>query len=142
LLMVPNESPLRYSFTMFIFIHIKHITYVHLYVVCDPLVAPENGNIDCLLGDDGNANIGDTCSFTCNAGFGLHGSTMRECQPQHGEGTSWSGSEASCEVGMHRMFYEVTIFTTPLFSCLYVYKYIYVQIYEPFKTEFITTLIL
>ncbi|XP_065894428.1 protein mesh-like isoform X2 [Dysidea avara] len=65
--------------------------------VCDPLVAPDNGDIDCSLGDDGAANIRDTCTFTCDDKFKLHGSAMRECQFQHGKGTSWSGNEARCE---------------------------------------------
>jgi len=75
--------------------------------VCDPLVAPENGDIDCSLGDDGVANPRDTCTFTCDDGFELRGDAMRECQVQRGEGTSWSGREASCVPGMYRIPYKL-----------------------------------
>ncbi|XP_065905187.1 sushi, von Willebrand factor type A, EGF and pentraxin domain-containing protein 1-like [Dysidea avara] len=67
--------------------------------VCDLLTAPDNGDIDCSLGGDGAANPGDTCTFTCDNGFTLRGSAMRECQFQRSKGTSWSGNEASCEPG-------------------------------------------
>ena len=77
---------------------------VLLFTVCDPLGAPDNGDIDCSLGSDGAANPGDTCTFICDEGFRLHGSVMRICQVRHGEGTSWSGNETRCESGMHRMF--------------------------------------
>ena len=48
--------------------------------------------IDCILGDDGVANPGETCSFTCNGGLLLNGSTSRTCQ----DNGSWSGSDAMC----------------------------------------------
>jgi len=71
-------------------------------------MAPENGDINCSLGDDGVANIRDTCSFTCDDGFSLRGSPMRECQFRRGEGTSWSGNEARCVPGMCRMHAYLT----------------------------------
>ena len=57
-----------------------------------PLAAPDNGNIDCELGDDGEANVGDTCTFTCNDGFELTGNDSRSCQIDE----SWSGTETMC----------------------------------------------
>ena len=57
-----------------------------------PLSAPSNGMINCILGDDGVANPGDTCDFTCTGGFELVGSASRSCQ----DDGSWSGSEAMC----------------------------------------------
>lgn len=57
-----------------------------------PLNAPSNGMINCTLGDNGAANPGDTCSFTCTGGFVLDGSTNRMCQ----DDGSWDGSDAMC----------------------------------------------
>jgi len=69
-------------------------TKLFLYLqVCQPLTAPpNNGMIDCTLGDDGVANPGDTCSFTCTGGFVLDGSTSRTCQ----DDGSWNGSDTMC----------------------------------------------
>ena len=38
---------------------------------------------------------GDTCSFTCNAGYELTGSNTRTCQSDG----SWSGTDAICTRG-------------------------------------------
>ena len=67
-------------------------------ITCPPLVdAPRNGDIDCSLGDDGEANPGDSCTYTCDNGFGLQdGSTTRTCQ---NDGT-WSGTEPRCRRGI------------------------------------------
>ncbi|XP_065903900.1 P-selectin-like [Dysidea avara] len=59
---------------------------------CPPLTAPDNGDIDCSLGDDGEANPGDTCTFTCDDGYELGGSTSRTC----GDDGSWSGTDTTC----------------------------------------------
>jgi len=59
---------------------------------CPPLTAPDNGDIDCSLGGDGNANPGDTCAFTCDNGFELSGSASRTCMNDE----TWSGSTTSC----------------------------------------------
>ena len=64
---------------------------------CPPLTAPDNGLIDCLLGDDGEANPGDTCTFTCDDGYELGGSTSRTC----GDDGSWSGTDTTCTQGMY-----------------------------------------
>ena len=64
-------------------------------VTCPPLTAPDNGDIDCSLGDDGEANPGDTCTFTCDNGHELTGSETRTCQNDG----MWSGSEPTCDRG-------------------------------------------
>ncbi|XP_065905188.1 P-selectin-like [Dysidea avara] len=61
-------------------------------VTCPPLTAPDNGDIDCSLGDDGEANPGDTCTFTCDGGYELGGSSSRTC----GDDGSWSGTDTTC----------------------------------------------
>jgi len=67
---------------------------------CPTLMAPENGMIDCSLGDDGIPSVGDTCTVTCNDGFVLDGDATRTCQMNRRR-TRWSGTEASCVSGMH-----------------------------------------
>ncbi|XP_065903420.1 uncharacterized protein [Dysidea avara] len=59
---------------------------------CQLLVAPDNGMINCSLGDDGQASLGDTCTFTCNSGYELSGNTSRSCQING----NWSGTESTC----------------------------------------------
>ena len=46
------------------------------------------------MGDDGVPSYEDTCSFTCNTGYELTGSTERRCQSDG----SWSGSPVSCSI--------------------------------------------
>ena len=66
--------------------------HVCIVPTCPPLTAPDNGDIDCSLGDDGEANPGDTCTFTCDDGYELGGSTSRTC----GDDGSWSGTDTTC----------------------------------------------
>jgi len=71
-------------------------------ITCTPLVdSPNNGEIECLLGDDGQPNPGDTCSYTCNAGFVIDGITVRTCQND----ATWSGTEPTCRQGVVSVFY-------------------------------------
>ena len=63
-------------------------------------MAPENGMIDCSLGDDGVANNGDTCTVTCNDGFTLNGDATRMCQITRRR-INWLGDGAHCVKGMH-----------------------------------------
>ena len=56
---------------------------------------PNNGMIDCSLGDDGMYSYEDTCSFTCNTGYELTGSNTRTCQSDG----SWNISDALCRRG-------------------------------------------
>ena len=69
---------------------------MYIVPVCPPLAAPDNGNIDCSLGDDGEANPGDTCTFTCDDGFELGGSSSRTC----GDDGNWDGTDTTCTPGM------------------------------------------
>ena len=71
--------------------------YVHFSIVnCSFIIAPNNGVINCSLGDDGVTSYEDTCNFTCNTGYELIGSDTRTCQSDR----SWSGSNATCNRGM------------------------------------------
>ena len=64
-----------------------------LTVSCPSLTDPNNGTINCSLGDDGVPSYEDTCSFTCNTGYELTGIySERTCQSND----SWSGSPVSC----------------------------------------------
>ena len=60
---------------------------------CPNLTQPDNGKINCSLGDDG---FRDTCSFTCNTGYDVIGSFTRICQIN---GT-WNGIETNCSRGI------------------------------------------
>ena len=53
--------------------------------------------ITCSLGDDGVPFYGDTCSFTCNAGYELTGSDTRTCQSDG----RWSGVDTYCTNGIN-----------------------------------------
>ena len=69
---------------------------MHLLVVnCLSLTDPNNGIINCSLGDDNITSYEDTCSFTCDTGYELTGSDTRTCQSDR----SWSGSDAICQRG-------------------------------------------
>ena len=63
-----------------LFILCKIIT--HILVPCLSLIDPNNGMINCSLGDDGVPSYEDTCSFTCNTGYELTGSDTRTCQSE------------------------------------------------------------
>ena len=54
---------------------------------------PNNGMINCSLGDDGAFSYEDTCNITCNKGFVLNGYDTRTCQSDG----SWSGNDTTCE---------------------------------------------
>jgi len=60
---------------------------------CDILSTPSNGGMLCSSGRVGVGYEGDTCSFTCNNGYG---SDSRTCLSNG----SWSGSETICKQGM------------------------------------------
>ena len=67
----------------------------HISVPCSSLTDPNNGTINCSLGDDGAPSYGDTCSFTCNTGFELTGSDTRTCQSDG----NWDSTNATCRRG-------------------------------------------
>ena len=64
---------------------------------CLSLNDPNNGVINCYLGDDGVPSYEDICGFTCNAGYELTGSETRTCQRDG----SWSGIDATCSKGIN-----------------------------------------
>ena len=66
------------------------------HTACQPLTAPDNGDIDCSLGNDGQPSLGDTCTFKCDDGYELSGSNNRTCQIDG----SWSGTDTVCTRGM------------------------------------------
>ena len=77
-----------------------------MIVSCPLLHNPNNGTINCSLGDDGIPSYEDTCSFTCNTGYELTGSDTRTCQSDGiWSGTddvydgSWNGDEGVCRIG-------------------------------------------
>ena len=63
-------------------------------------MAPENGTIDCSLGDDGVPTEGDNCTVTCNDEFVLRGRATRTCKSNRRRGLHWSRREARCVEGM------------------------------------------
>ena len=74
---------------------IKNIIHCYLNtltVMCSLLANPDNGIINCSLGDDGAPSYEDACSFTCNTGYELTGSDTRTCQSNG----SWSGDDVMC----------------------------------------------
>ena len=75
--------------------HKTNVLMYLLLVTCPSLIAPTNGMISCSLGGTNTPNPGESCTFTCNAGYELNGSGIRSCQ-NHG---SWSGSDATCSTG-------------------------------------------
>ena len=72
-------------------------TFINLFNVeirCNNLSTPANGEItSCSSGRVGVGHEGDTCSFTCNIGYGIIGINPRTCQSDG----NWSGSDVVCE---------------------------------------------
>ena len=66
---------------------------------CPPLTAPDNGKIDCSLGNDGLPTPQDKCTASCNSGFVLSGTTTRRCKADE----TWTGSDAVCTAGKYRV---------------------------------------
>ena len=65
---------------------------------CSSLTNPNNGTINCLLGDDGVPSYEDTCTFTCNTGYELTGSSEGTCQSDG----NWSNLGVMCREGIAR----------------------------------------
>ena len=61
--------------------------------------------IACSLGDNGIANPGESCAFTCDDGFQINGNIGRTCQNDG----KWSGAGTTCSRGMY-----VCIMTIPM----------------------------
>ena len=70
--------------------------YFFSVVSCPSLTDPNNGVVNCSLGDDGVSSYEDTCSFTCYTGYELTGSDTRTCQSDG----SWSDSDVTCRRGV------------------------------------------
>ena len=68
------------------------ILFSIILVQCPDLTNPMNGMISCSMISSPIYAYEDTCSFTCNTGYELTGSTERTCQSDG----SWSGSPVSC----------------------------------------------
>ena len=84
---------------------IQHFVHDLSYpIVCPPLTAPDNGDIDCSLGGDGEANPGDVCTFTCDHRHAQGGSTNRTCQ----DDGSWSGTDTTCKRSMYFLLYSTS----------------------------------
>ena len=56
--------------------------------MCPMLTAPQNGTISCPMGHTN----GSMCSFTCDTGFTLIGSSRRICRTT----TAWTGTPTFC----------------------------------------------
>ncbi|XP_019614031.1 PREDICTED: P-selectin-like [Branchiostoma belcheri] len=61
-------------------------------VQCPPLSRPTNGGMSCNNGS--SFRYPETCSFACNSGYRLSGSSGRTCQAD----STWTGSAAGCIV--------------------------------------------
>jgi len=70
---------------------------------CPMLMAPDNGMINCSLGENGVPTNGDTCTVTCNDGFRLRGDATRRCQAGQ---MRWLGNEARCEPGVDELYFN------------------------------------
>ena len=77
-----------------VYVHTNNVTNMLclLLVSCPQLTDPNNGVINCSVGDDGVPSYEDTCSYTCNTDYQLNGSDVRTCQSDG----SWSGIDATC----------------------------------------------
>ena len=83
------------------FMHISFIMCMYFTIVnCSSLSNPNNGTINCSLGNDGVPSYEDTCSYTCNTGYEITGSDTRTCQSNG----SWNGSDDVCRRGTYVHF--------------------------------------
>ena len=60
----------------------------HTALMCPMLTAPQNGTIRCPMG----RSTGSMCTFTCDTGFTLIGSSRRICRTT----TAWTGTLTFC----------------------------------------------
>ena len=66
-------------------------------VPCSNLTKPENGMMNCSLGDDRVLSYEDICNFTCNDGYKLNGNETTFCQSNG----SWTANEPCCNNGSY-----------------------------------------
>ena len=66
--------------------------YLYAVVQCTNLSSPTNGNVSCNSTDV--CRYEDQCSFSCDPGYELTGSSSRQCLSNG----SWSGSDVTCAI--------------------------------------------
>jgi len=71
-------------------------TFIVIDIQCGNLTTPSNGGMSCSSGRVGVGYEGDTCNFTCKAGYELTGNDTRTCQSDG----SWSDTETMCRRGV------------------------------------------
>ena len=81
----------------------SQFSFIVWLVPCPPLTNPNDGAINCSLGDDGVPSYEDTCGFTCNTGYELTGSDTRTCQSDR----NWSGTVAKCTRGVLYYIHQI-----------------------------------
>ena len=76
--------------------HQSSSKFISVIVQCPPLTVPIDGMISCSLINSPVFSYEDTCSFTCNTGYELTGSSeTRTCQSNE----TWSSSDVFCSRG-------------------------------------------
>ena len=80
---------------------------------CPHLNAPLNGSISCT----GEQVTDESCSFSCDPGFGLEGSLIRTCQPSN----TWTGLPTSCSL-LHCSALEPTDDSFAVYPCNTAYQ--------------------
>ena len=63
-------------------------------VQCTSLTSPTNGSISCNSAESDVSRYEDQCSFSCDPGYELTGSSSRQCLPNR----SWSGEPVTCSI--------------------------------------------
>ena len=69
-----------------------HMVWLLFTVQCITLLSPTNGKISC--NSTGVSLYEDHCSFSCDPGYQLTGSSSRQCLFNR----SWSGSDVTCDI--------------------------------------------
>ena len=69
-----------------------YMVWLLFTVQCITLLSPTNGNISC--NSTGVSLYEDQCSFSCDPGYQLTGSSSRQCLLNR----SWSGSDVTCDI--------------------------------------------
>ena len=99
--LVREVNHVSYSYISVFYTYIRDVLLAYTYLVnCPSLADPNNGMINCSLGDDGVSSYEDACSFTCNTGYELIGQDIRFCLSN---GT-WNGNETFCSRGNNYIF--------------------------------------
>ena len=72
--------------------YVQLFYYCYSLVQCTSLPSPTNGIISCNSTDV--SRYEDQCSFSCDPGYELTGSSSRQCLSNG----SWSGSKVTCDI--------------------------------------------